>query len=204
MLRGLGHRPHGWGVGTNVGPAEHVIEGLLRRFDRLAAPGHPIHLVGWSLGGVYARFLAHHRPQVVRQVITLGSPLRQPSDPTDVARLYALQARRWGFDRERRTTPMSSLPVPSTSIYTRTDAVVPWSDCLQVRAPQTQNIEVVASHIGLGVNPAALYAVADRLAGATEGWRPFRPPPVLSPCYPELGRFHPDETHPVEDDRWSS
>ena len=192
MLRALGHRPHGWGVGTNVGPAEHVLRGLLRRFDQLVAPGEPIHLVGWSLGGIYARFLAHHRPALIRQVVTLGSPVRARPHGSNVAHLFRYQARRWGFDDMRAEVDMDRLPVPSMSLYTRTDGVVAWADCLQVRAPQAQNVEVVASHIGLGVNPAALYAVADRLAPRPV-WRPFRPPLVLAPWYPTLDLVHPDE-----------
>ena len=189
MLRAMGHRPHGWGVGTNVGPAEHVLRGLLRRFDQLVASGDPIHLVGWSLGGIYARFLAHHRPDAIHQVVTLGSPVRSRPDGSNVAGLFRHQARRWGFGDLRTEVDMDRLPVPSASIYTRTDGVVAWRDCLQVQAPRAQNIEVVASHIGLGVNPAAIYAVLDRLASRSR-WAPFDPPRLLAPWFPDLDRVH--------------
>ncbi|MGI9600411.1 MAG: esterase/lipase family protein [Acidimicrobiales bacterium] len=199
VLRALGHRPHGWGVGTNVGPAEHVLRGLLRRFDKLVAPGDPIHLVGWSLGGIYARFLAQHRPAQVRQVVTLGSPVRARAQDSTVAQLFRFQARRWGFDTVPDGVESGELPVPSASVYTRTDGVVPWRDCLQVQAHQAQNIEVVASHIGLGVNPAVLYAVAERLAPRTH-WEPFRPPALLAPWYPNLDLVHTNGEHT----RWNN
>ena len=64
-------------------------------------------------------------------------------------------------------------PVPTTSIYSRTDGIVAWQCSVQEAAPQTENIEVEASHVGLGVNPAVLYAIADRLAQPEGQWQPF-------------------------------
>ena len=66
-------------------------------------------------------------------------------------------------------------PVPTTSIYSRTDGVVAWQCSVQAadQDAKTENIEVQASHLGLGVNPTVLYAVADRLAQAEGQWRPF-------------------------------
>ena len=73
------------------------------------------------------------------------------------------------------------LPVPATSIYTRTDGVVRWQVCLDVADDTHENVEVRGSHAGLGFNPAVIYVVADRLGLSEDGWRPFRPPiPVRS------------------------
>jgi hypothetical protein len=64
-------------------------------------------------------------------------------------------------------------PVPSTSVYTRTDGVVHWRCSLEHPSLTTENIRVHGSHCGLGHNPMALWAIADRLAQPEDGWRPF-------------------------------
>ena len=64
-------------------------------------------------------------------------------------------------------------PVPTTSIYSRTDGIVAWRCSLNDPGPLAENIEVPASHVGMGMNPLALYAVADRLAQPVGRWQPF-------------------------------
>ena len=64
-------------------------------------------------------------------------------------------------------------PVPTTSIYSRTDGIVAWRCSLNEPGPLVENIEVHASHVGMGMNPLALYAVADRLAQPSGRWQPF-------------------------------
>ncbi|MBX3592059.1 MAG: alpha/beta hydrolase, partial [Burkholderiaceae bacterium] len=64
-------------------------------------------------------------------------------------------------------------PVPTTSIFSRTDGVVSWQCCVEKEGPAAENIEVEASHLGMGFNPMVLYAVADRLAQPEGGWQPF-------------------------------
>jgi len=66
-------------------------------------------------------------------------------------------------------------PVPTTSIYSRTDGVVAWPCSIQAPRPRTENIEVRASHVGMGAHPAVLHAVADRLAQPEDDWAPFAP-----------------------------
>jgi hypothetical protein len=121
-------------------------------------------------------------------VITLGSPFRsvEPSSgaavplrdtPTDPD--HRAQVR-----REVGRDPSGALPVPSTAIYTRTDGVVPWQACVEAEGPRRQNVEVYASHIGLGHNPTVLLVVADRLAQPEGQWAPFSPPRLLAGLYP--------------------
>ena len=63
--------------------------------------------------------------------------------------------------------------VPATSIFSRSDGIVAWQCSVDRPGPKHENIEVVASHIGLGVHPGVLYALADRLAQPEDAWRPF-------------------------------
>jgi hypothetical protein len=66
------------------------------------------------------------------------------------------------------------LPVPNSSIYTRLDGIVNWRTCVARPAPNAESIEVhLASHVGIGVNPAALWALADRLAQPEGSFTPF-------------------------------
>jgi hypothetical protein len=75
--------------------------------------------------------------------------------------------------------------VPSTAVYTRTDGIVDWRTTVQRTSARSENVEVRGSHCGLGVNPAAVLATADRLAQPPGEWAPFRPPAVLRRWYPE-------------------
>jgi pimeloyl-ACP methyl ester carboxylesterase len=159
---------HGWRLGTNHGPDDAILRGVRRRFDELVERhGGAIDLVGWSLGGIYARGLARHRPAAVRHVVTLASPFR------DVERV------RGGLGR--------SSPVATTAIYSTSDGIVPPEACLDA-APgeRAENIRIRSSHLGMGFHPAAVYVIADRLALPVGTWRPFEPPAPLRSWYPDL------------------
>ena len=157
----------------------HVQRGLAALRERLGeihhATGRKVSLVGWSLGGVYARDLALQSPGMVRSVVTLGSPFAGDVRATNATPLYeALSGESVAGNSELLKAIAGDLPVPATSIYSRTDGIVNWRTCLLHPSDTAENIEVyLASHIGLGVNPAALWAVADRLAQAEGQFRQF-------------------------------
>jgi pimeloyl-ACP methyl ester carboxylesterase len=163
VLGGLGYDVAGWGLGRNEGGDRATLlalrDRLLERHGRRSAP---LSLVGWSLGGVFARQLARQHPEAVRQVITLGSPFRR------------LEAGHAGDE----------LAVPSTAVYSRSDPVVAWRDASQSDGPRSESVEVRGSHLGLGHNPAVVIVVADRLAQRPGAWRPFRPPFAAAGLYP--------------------
>jgi len=149
FLGRLGYKTAGWGLGRNLGFGRHVSDGL----DALLAAKREmgeVSLVGWSLGGVHAVQLARRRPDAVRSVITLGSPLAG------------------------RFRPPAS--IPTTSVYSRTDAIVPWRSSLLRAGPVHENVEVHGSHLGLGHNPSVALVVADRLAQEPASWHPFAAP----------------------------
>jgi len=166
-LRELGYDTYAWKMGRNLGGVSSM-RGALR--DRLAevhtATGRKVSIVGWSLGGIYARDLALGAPEMVRYVVTLGSPFANDVRATNATRLYeALSGEAVDADPELRKAISGDLPVPTSSIYSRSDGIVNWRTCLLHPSDTAENIEVhLASHIGLGVNAAALWAVADRLA----------------------------------------
>jgi pimeloyl-ACP methyl ester carboxylesterase len=173
-LRTLGYDTHAWGQGLNLGPQRGVIErasdDLCRLSERTA---QPVSLVGWSLGGIYARELAKMHPQRTRSVITLGTPFSGHPKATNAWRLYELLTRRMNAHDDVMAHVRTPPPVPTTSIYSRSDGIVAWRCSINEPSPLAENIEVPASHIGMGANPFALYAVADRLAQPLGGWQPF-------------------------------
>ena len=182
FLRHKGYAVHGWGQGRNVG-SEAIFEPLMERVMALRREHHEkVSLVGWSLGGVYARELAKIAPREVRCVITLGSPFRGPHKASNVWRFYEfLSGSRIDEGASERFAQTPS--VPTTAIYTRTDGIVAWQRCIEDSAAHTENIEVIGSHSGLGHNALAMYAVADRLAQPKDNWRAFQPPRALRRLY---------------------
>ncbi|MBK9179306.1 MAG: alpha/beta fold hydrolase [Acidimicrobiales bacterium] len=195
FLRGQGYWTHGWGLGRNIGPTRWVLAGIRARLEELhERHGRPISLIGWSLGGIYARELAREYPDAVRQVITLGSPFRvQDGDRTNASALFERNADRYPPEvldglivPEHEKVPLT---VPATAIYTRTDGIVKWWLCLESEGPLRESIEVRGSHTGLGFNPAVLGAIADRLAQPEGHWKPFRPAPGARYWYPRPVAF---------------
>lgn len=175
-LRELGYDAHAWRMGRNLGGVTRMRAALRNRLAEIhAATGRKVSIIGWSLGGVYARDLALQAPDMVRSVVTLGSPFASDVRATNATRLYeALSGEGVEDDPELRAAISGDLPVPATSIYSRTDGIVNWRTCLLRPSDTAENIEVhFASHIGLGVNPAALWAVADRLAQAEGEFKQF-------------------------------
>lgn len=176
-LRSLGYQASGWNQGFNFGPRSGVLKTARWQLEQTAqATGRAVSLIGWSLGGIYARELAKELPHLVRSVITLGTPFAGSHKSTNAWRLYELTS---GRDIARETAhyqlPVAP-PAPTTSVFSRTDGIVAWQASLQQASaahPQTENIEVVASHVGLGLNPSAWWAVADRLSQPEGAWKPF-------------------------------
>jgi hypothetical protein len=167
FLRNRGYHAHGWRLGRNMGPTPDTVAGLGKRFLALRERhGRKLTLIGWSLGGIYARELSRHFPSEVRQVITLASPFRDVS-ATSVSRLL-----RRG-PGEHRPPLAAALPVPTTAIYSRTDGIVAWRSCLAEDGPRSESIEVVSSHCGMGHHPGVLLVIADRLSQGEGTWRPY-------------------------------
>ncbi len=191
-LKAQGYAPEGWNQGKNRGPRPGVEARMEAQLAQLAeAHRRKVSLIGWSLGGIYARELARRAPDSVRQVITLGSPFANNPKASNAWRFYEAQSGRKAGDG--RTPEMKRPPpVPSTAIYTRTDGIVAWQGCREQKDSWTQNIEVEGSHCGLGHNPLAVYAIADRLAQPEDEWAPFDRGGLRRFLYPDPER---DEDH---------
>jgi pimeloyl-ACP methyl ester carboxylesterase len=174
FLRARGYTPYAWNQGFNFGPRHGVLESCQAQLRDIAEQhGEKVSLIGWSLGGIYAREVAKLQPAQARCVITLGTPFSGPPQATNAWRFYELvsgqSAQDHALSRQVRLPPRC----PTTSIYSKTDGVVAWQCSLNDEAAHTENIEVSASHIGMGMNPLALYAIADRLAQNPKAWKRF-------------------------------
>ena len=174
FLAAHGYATHGWDLGLNFGPREGVLKKSLERVRLLhEETGRKVSLVGWSLGGLFAREVAKLLPDATRLVVTLGTPFTGNLRATNAWRLFQWVSGHKVEDPELMRHLRETPPVPSTSIYSKSDGIVAWPLSLQRPGAQSENIEVQASHLGLGMHPAALYAIADRLAQPEGRWTPF-------------------------------
>lgn len=174
FLRNHGYSAHGWDLGRNLGLRHGLNEQKLARLHELRRHyDRKVSLIGWSLGGVFARELAKRAPDDVRMVITLGSPFKGDIRANHASGLYEMLSGHSVEEASARLKLSEPPPVPTTAIYSRTDGIVHWQCCVEDDGPGTESIEVESSHCGLGHHPAALYAIADRLAQPEGEWKPF-------------------------------
>ncbi|MFN2328357.1 MAG: esterase/lipase family protein [Chromatocurvus sp.] len=173
VLIRLGYHTFDWRLGVNRGPVGGMEDALLKQVVALhARTGRKVSLIGWSLGGVYARVLAHKAPELLRTVITLGSPIRFPHESAADS-LY-----QWITGEAEPPEALQNISkaaaIPTTAIHSRMDGVVNWRACLAQEAANSENIAVMGSHCGLGHHPLVSIIIAERLAQDPESWRRFR------------------------------
>jgi len=191
FLSNHGYAVSGWRQGRNYGLRDGVAEGMIELVREIAQrSGRKVSLIGWSLGGVYARQLAKISPDEVRTVITLGSPFAAHPRSTNAWRVYEFASGKRADDRsgDFGQALADPPPVPATAIFSRSDGVCAWRGCIERPSAHTENIEVYGSHCGLGHHPAVVYAVADRLAQPEGNWRPFDRTGWRSFIYPDPTR----------------
>jgi pimeloyl-ACP methyl ester carboxylesterase len=176
FLRTRGYAVSGWRQGRNLGLRHGVQDAMVDLLQEMNdTHGRKVSLVGWSLGGLYARQLAKMMPERVRSVITLGSPFAAGPKATNAWRVYEIASGRRADEEDTRFggTLSGTPPVPTTAIFSRTDGVCAWQGCMEKTSAMSESIEVESSHCGMGHHPAAVYAVADRLAQPEGEWAPF-------------------------------
>jgi pimeloyl-ACP methyl ester carboxylesterase len=184
FLERLGYDVHPWRLGMNLDHrtagyrGEHVAKQIRQLVQ---STGRKVSLVGWSLGGVIAREAARRDPQAVRQVVSIASPFSGNPHANNVGSLYEL------LSGNRVDSPAAlhrfaigplPLPMPSTAIYSRTDGVTAWQNCLATEDHQTENVEVNSSHFGMVMNTTVFQVIADRLLQPEGAWRKHRRPEI--------------------------
>jgi len=179
FLTKSGFTVYDWDGGVNTGPTgilDDWLVGLEQRVRKLhRGHGRRASLIGWSLGGVYAREIAKRCPECVRQVITLGTPFAALGQGNRAGTVYKLLNRDSSqLSPELEARLRECPPVPTTSIFSKTDGIVSWRGCIEKRSDRSESVEVTASHLGMGTHPQVLRIVANRLAQAEGQWRPLR------------------------------
>ena len=163
FLAARGYAPFGWGLGLNYGPTPRLMSGAMDRLTSLAAAHGPVSLVGYSLGGLFARWLAQRAPALVRQTITVCAPFRNALQSTWFP-LGSMRALWPGVDLRALAAEVEKpLPVPNTSIYSPMDGIVDWRCCVDAAAPE-DNFEVSGPHTTMAGNPEARRILLERLA----------------------------------------
>ncbi len=180
FLADRGYHAYPWEEGFNFGPRGNLVERLQERLSEISRRhSRKASLIGWSLGGAMARALAVRLPDQVRSVITLGSPLQGHHRATNAWRVFELVSG-WKADDPRLAAWLAQhLAIPSTSFMSKTDGVVNWRMSLAPEGEFSENIEVSATHLGMGANPAVLWAIAERLSQAEGQWQPMARPDLL-------------------------
>jgi pimeloyl-ACP methyl ester carboxylesterase len=164
VLQMAGYEAHGWGMGRNFGPRPDILERIDRRVDAIRHRSDaPVTLVGWSLGGLYAREYAKFATGKVAGVVTMGTPFSGDPRANHAWRLYQLVS---GFPVDcppfacrREEKP----PVPTVALWSRRDGVV-MPECARGRAGERDRaIEVDCTHMGFAVAPEGILAVGKAL-----------------------------------------
>ncbi len=181
FLKSRNYHSYGWKLGRNLGKHSDPLTGcgpaiIQRLQDIYHKHDEKVTVIGWSLGGIYARELARIHPEMVRQVISMGSPFCNNQRANHATKIFESTS---GYKLSDMCPQLLKImptppPVPSTSIYSKSDGITAWQCCIEQESDLTQNIEVVCSHMGYGHHPAVMWALADRLAQGEDDWQPFK------------------------------
>ena len=181
FLGNIGYKVYPWGFGRNLGPKDGMDKFVTDMVERiraisLAHGGAKVSLIGWSLGGLYVREIAKREPDLVRQVITLGTPFKMYPESINVTALYELLNKDKTHRDSKMVEHLGIRPgVPFTSIYSKTDGVVHWKCSIEEESNISENIEIPgASHMGLSHNPISLHILANRLSQPIDEWQHYR------------------------------
>lgn len=163
LLAHLDYRPFGWELGRNLGPTPALLAGVAARLHALTSQVGKVAIVGFSMGGLFARWLAIRAPEQVQQVITVGSPIRQPLHSAFMP-AHIIEATWRGQNLQALSDELDQpIRVPATCLYSRRDGIVDWQSCFDPHAEQT-NIEVACHHVMMPQNLEVFRVIAAHLA----------------------------------------
>jgi pimeloyl-ACP methyl ester carboxylesterase len=158
-LAEAGYRVTGWGMGLNRGVSEDIVDRIGVAVERFGAGGKVI-LVGWSLGGLYARVVAQERPELVGKVVTLGSPFSgDRRRNNNVWRLYEYVAGHPVNSPPIDKDPAVKPPVPTLAIWSRKDGIVSPAGARGTPEERDAELELPCSHMGFAVSAKAYPAI---------------------------------------------
>ncbi len=160
----LGYNAQGWTLGIDWGPTRRLLNGALDRLVSLSAQHGRVSIVGYSMGGLFARWLALQRPDLVRQIVTVCSPIHDPAQSfwMPVKPFFRL----WSGSNVAQLAKDIEQPlsVPATILFSRDDGLVHYAACIDRFAGAENNIEISGPHVLIASNPRVMAIVAQRLA----------------------------------------
>lgn len=164
-LVAAGYVARGWGLVFNLGARADLPERLASRIEQLAREtGQPVTLIGWSLGGIFAREIAKRIPQHVRLVVTLGSPFSGDPHANNAWRLYELvndhRVESPPFEAHIAEKPQ----VPTVAMWSRRDGIIPPDCAAGLESERDAAIEVDCRHLGFAWARKGILAVGNALA----------------------------------------
>lgn len=174
QLTSLGYWNAGWRFGANLGLKPGLLTQMVHYVRSVSAgQKRAVSLVGWSLGGLYAREIAKRIPDRVRLIVTLGTPATGDLRANNAWKLYERLN-----DHKVSAPPIEGdlavlPPVPVTAILTPTDGIVAPESCDIGSGPTWETLRVGGTHVGLAWNADVVRIVADRLAQAEGAWHPY-------------------------------
>lgn len=203
FLTEAGYKPYAWEGGFNIGikdkTTQHLHDRLVKIFEENGR--RKITLIGHSLGGLYARTLAQEYPDMIREVITIGTPFGIGMQQQEKRRHTITQKvndPKYSLDKpgvgERLLTPPDG--IPTTSIFSKSDGIGGWQSCLNPATPLSENVEISSSHLGMVWHADTLSILLDRMSQVEGQWKPYAHPAQDTP--PKNPNWHPS----ANDNSW--
>lgn len=172
-----GFNPYTWDHGTNVIASNMLLDSLEIVLQAIYNDnGQPVTIIGWSMGGFYARFLANKCPNMVNSVITLGTPFKKPINIEEMREKYTkigINIDDFPVDDTKMNMMMATPPVPFTSIYSNIDSIALAENCKDIDSRITENVEVATGHFGMVCDPEALKVIIDRCLQEKSSWEKY-------------------------------
>ena len=163
-LAAAGHRVEQWGKGMNLGPSEELIDFLVARVVALAERhGQPVALVGWSLGGLFAREIARRRPDAVSKVITLGTPFSGDRRANNAWRAYQFVTGHPVDAPPVEADFTAKPPVPTVAMWSPRDGAIHPRAARGRPDERDRAVAVRCTHVGFTLDPAVFAEVLREL-----------------------------------------
>lgn len=164
QLERAGHKTKRWGLGFNLGPTSNNVDLLERRLAEIHDRyGQQVVLLGWSLGGLFARELAHRQPAKVAKVITMGSPFSGDPRSNNAWRLYQFVTGHRVDEPPVETDVSAKPPVETIALWSPRDGIVAPRAACGKAGERDRAVALRCTHMGFSYSTESIEAVLNEL-----------------------------------------